>query len=282
MKKLKLSLGQELTQEMFEEVSKHAFIDGQTDIYVVKQISPRLSQRKDIEVGQEITYQQYLELNEISLVEGGVFEAQVAFEAEEMERGAGRFQEVLSNLSISGLERLSRSIRHSSKVSSDLQLRKNSEQLISMVRWLDTLDKLKAFEIKSNDTQGKSEQDCLDDLRCSYFEKEDPRALTQSQCQSREWFLLTVISEFLRLEMVKASDSKKKKIIKRLKVVDAIRNSQFEPERVSQESNKRRDWFGNKPEWMILEAIPVIPPDLRPLVPLDGGRFATSDLNDLY
>jgi DNA-directed RNA polymerase subunit beta' len=57
---------------------------------------------------------------------------------------------------------------------------------------------------------------------------------------------------------------KKKKYIKRLKVVDAFRNS------------------GNRPEWMILEVIPVLPPELRPLVPLDGGRFATSDLNDLY
>jgi DNA-directed RNA polymerase subunit beta' len=57
---------------------------------------------------------------------------------------------------------------------------------------------------------------------------------------------------------------KRKKTIKRLKVVEAFRKS------------------GNRPEWMILEVIPVIPPELRPLVPLDGGRFATSDLNDLY
>jgi DNA-directed RNA polymerase subunit beta' len=61
-----------------------------------------------------------------------------------------------------------------------------------------------------------------------------------------------------------ASEAKRKKIAKRLKVVDAFRESD------------------NKPEWMMLEVIPVIPPDLRPLVPLDGGRFATSDLNDLY
>ena len=60
------------------------------------------------------------------------------------------------------------------------------------------------------------------------------------------------------------SEAKRKKIAKRLKVVEAFRES------------------GNKPEWMMLEVIPVIPPDLRPLVPLDGGRFATSDLNDLY
>src|SRR5450432_2935135 len=69
----------------------------------------------------------------------------------------------------------------------------------------------------------------------------------------------------LRAEMKEAtSEAKKKKLSKRLKVVDAFRES------------------GNKPEWMMLDVIPVIPPDLRPLVPLDGGRFATSDLNDLY
>jgi len=60
------------------------------------------------------------------------------------------------------------------------------------------------------------------------------------------------------------SEIKKKKYAKRLKVVEAFRES------------------GNKPEWMIISTLPVLPPDLRPLVPLDGGRFATSDLNDLY
>src|SRR5574338_452500 len=60
------------------------------------------------------------------------------------------------------------------------------------------------------------------------------------------------------------SAPKPKKIIKRLKVVESFLES------------------GNRPEWMIMEVIPVIPPELRPLVPLDGGRFATSDLNDLY
>jgi len=72
-------------------------------------------------------------------------------------------------------------------------------------------------------------------------------------------------SKVLRAEMKEAtSDAKRKKLAKRLKVLDAFRES------------------GNRPEHMILEIIPVIPPDLRPLVPLDGGRFATSDLNDLY
>jgi DNA-directed RNA polymerase subunit beta' len=69
----------------------------------------------------------------------------------------------------------------------------------------------------------------------------------------------------LRVEMVDAaSEAKRKKVAKRLKVVEAFIQS------------------GNSPEWMILETIPVLPPELRPLVPLDGGRFATSDLNDLY
>jgi DNA-directed RNA polymerase subunit beta' len=73
------------------------------------------------------------------------------------------------------------------------------------------------------------------------------------------------IAEELRSEMKEAtSEAKRKKLAKRLKVVNALRRS------------------GNRPQWMILEVIPVIPPDLRPLVPLDGGRFATSDLNDLY
>ncbi|MBL9044811.1 MAG: DNA-directed RNA polymerase subunit beta' [Myxococcales bacterium] len=73
------------------------------------------------------------------------------------------------------------------------------------------------------------------------------------------------LGEQLRGEMRDAtSEAKRKKIAKRLKVVEAFREST------------------NKPEWMMLEVIPVIPPDLRPLVPLDGGRFATSDLNDLY
>src|SRR3954464_7118339 len=74
-----------------------------------------------------------------------------------------------------------------------------------------------------------------------------------------------VLSEQLRKEMKEAtSDAKRKKLAKRLKVVDSFLES------------------GNSPEWMMLDVIPVIPPDLRPLVPLDGGRFATSDLNDLY
>ncbi len=76
---------------------------------------------------------------------------------------------------------------------------------------------------------------------------------------------LEFFSQSLRRELAESSsEAKRKKISKRLKVFEAFRNS------------------SNKPEHMLLEVIPVIAPDLRPLVPLDGGRFATSDLNDLY
>ena len=71
-------------------------------------------------------------------------------------------------------------------------------------------------------------------------------------------------SEMLKRELKDSSGQKRARIIKRLEVVEAFRNS------------------GNKPEWMIMTVIPVIPPDIRPMVQLDGGRFATSDLNDLY
>ncbi len=71
--------------------------------------------------------------------------------------------------------------------------------------------------------------------------------------------------EFLRVELKETnSEAKRKKYVKRLKLVEAFIES------------------GSRPEWMILDVVPVIPPELRPLVPLDGGRFATSDLNDLY
>ncbi|MBQ2866737.1 MAG: DNA-directed RNA polymerase subunit beta', partial [Clostridia bacterium] len=68
----------------------------------------------------------------------------------------------------------------------------------------------------------------------------------------------------LRSELQESSGQKKMRIVKRLEVVEAFRSS------------------GNRPEWMILDVVPVIPPELRPMVQLDGGRFATSDLNDLY
>ncbi len=79
------------------------------------------------------------------------------------------------------------------------------------------------------------------------------------------------LAEELRIEVAnETSKHRKKKKLKRLKVIDAIRGSDEDP------------FKRNNPEHFIMDVIPVIPPDLRPLVPLDGGRFATSDLNDLY
>src|ERR1700716_1775988 len=76
---------------------------------------------------------------------------------------------------------------------------------------------------------------------------------------------LPKIAESLKVEIAESTtELKPKKLAKRLKIIEAFIRS------------------GNKPEWMILTEVPVLPPDLRPLVPLDGGRFATSDLNDLY
>src|SRR5437868_13426865 len=75
---------------------------------------------------------------------------------------------------------------------------------------------------------------------------------------------LDELSAQLRLETHSTSGQKRKKATKRLRVVESFRKS------------------GNRPEWMIMTTLPVLPPDLRPMVQLDGGRFATSDLNDLY
>ena len=75
---------------------------------------------------------------------------------------------------------------------------------------------------------------------------------------------LDALSEQLRAELKTASSQKKLRLVKRLEVVEAFRES------------------GNKPSWMVMDALPVIPPDIRPMIQLDGGRFATSDLNDLY
>ena len=75
---------------------------------------------------------------------------------------------------------------------------------------------------------------------------------------------LDKLSEQLREELKTASSQKKLRLVKRLEVVEAFRES------------------GNKPSWMVMDVLPVIPPDIRPMIQLDGGRFATSDLNDLY
>ncbi|HHX81123.1 MAG TPA: DNA-directed RNA polymerase subunit beta' [Acholeplasmataceae bacterium] len=92
------------------------------------------------------------------------------------------------------------------------------------------------------------------------------RALTGAEAIKKllqELDLQEIIQE-LRAELIKTTKARREKIIKRLEVVEAFAKS------------------GNKPEWMVMDVIPVLPPDLRPMVQLDGGRFATTDLNDLY
>ena len=95
-----------------------------------------------------------------------------------------------------------------------------------------------------------------DDFKAGMGAEAVKELLSQIDCEQ--------LSAELRAELKDASGQKKAKIVKRLEVVEAFRQS------------------GNRPEWMILDVLPVIPPDIRPMVQLDGGRFATSDLNDLY
>ncbi len=117
------------------------------------------------------------------------------------------------------------------------------------------------------------EREMVTDERYRQLKQEFPGKFTDEVCRMGAEAIKTLLqkveveelAEELRYKMKnETSQQKKLKFSKRLKVVDSFRKS------------------GNKPDWMILDVIPVIPPELRPLVPLDGGRFATSDLNDLY
>ena len=92
----------------------------------------------------------------------------------------------------------------------------------------------------------------------------DQERLKQLQTEMDAFNGLDNLSRQLRAELQTASSQKKLRLVKRLEVVEAFRES------------------GNKPSWMIMDVLPVIPPDIRPMIQLDGGRFATSDLNDLY
>ena len=94
--------------------------------------------------------------------------------------------------------------------------------------------------------------------------EEEQQELEEATAELETFHGLDNLSAQLHAELKSSTGQKKARIVKRLEVVDAFRLS------------------GNKPEWMVLEALPVIPPELRPMVQLDGGRFATSDLNDLY
>ena len=102
----------------------------------------------------------------------------------------------------------------------------------------------------------------------SYYEKYGNRFVAEMGAEAIKKLLAEIdveaVSRELKEELQKAGGQKKVRIIKRLEIIEAFRKS------------------NNRPEWMILDVIPVIPPDIRPMVPLDGGRYAASDLNDLY
>ncbi len=102
----------------------------------------------------------------------------------------------------------------------------------------------------------------------AYYEKYGDRFVAEMGAEAIKKLLMEIdieaLSKELKAELLKSSGQKKVRIIKRLEIVEAFRKS------------------GNRPEWMILDVLPVIPPDIRPMVPLDGGRYAASDLNDLY
>ena len=101
-----------------------------------------------------------------------------------------------------------------------------------------------------------------------YYEKYGDRFVAEMGAEAIKKLLQEIdveaVSKELKEELLRATGQKKVRIIKRLEIIEAFRKS------------------NNKPEWMILDVIPVIPPDIRPMVPLDGGRYAASDLNDLY
>ncbi len=105
-----------------------------------------------------------------------------------------------------------------------------------------------------------------DDIKEYYYDDEEFRVGMGAEAVKEllQEIDVEALNDELREQLATASGQKKARILKRLEVVEAFKAS------------------GNKPEWMILDVIPVIPPDIRPMVQLDGGRFATSDLNDLY
>ena len=120
------------------------------------------------------------------------------------------------------------------------------------------LTPLKQYQLLSEDEYARNQDEFGDDSFTAEIGAEAVRGMLMALDLPKE-------ADRLREELaVATSEIKQKKASKRLKIIEAFIES------------------GNKPEWMILTVVPVIPPELRPLVPLDGGRFATSDLNDLY
>ena len=131
------------------------------------------------------------------------------------------------------------------------------DQIMRLNAVFDKFKKLKAGDIIDDVDLWREMQDRYED----YFEGSMGAEAVKKRLQSLD---LEAIAVELREEIKDASEQRKTKALKRLKVVNAFLST------------------GNKPEAMVLDVIPVIPPDLRPMVQLDGGRFATSDLNDLY
>lgn len=131
------------------------------------------------------------------------------------------------------------------------------DQIARLNAVFDKFKKLKAGDIIDDVDLWREMQDRYED----YFEGSMGAEAVKKRLQSLD---LEAIAAELREEIKDASEQRKTKALKRLKVVNAFLST------------------GNKPEAMVLDVIPVIPPDLRPMVQLDGGRFATSDLNDLY
>jgi DNA-directed RNA polymerase subunit beta' len=118
-------------------------------------------------------------------------------------------------------------------------------------------------------TSGLKKMDIISDEEYLELEQGGKKFIAKMGAEAIRDLLKAIDVDELATELrvkirVETSEQKKNEMLKRLKIIEAFRQS------------------GNKPEWMIMEVIPVIPPDLRPLVPLEGGRFATSDLNDLY
>ena len=121
-------------------------------------------------------------------------------------------------------------------------------------RMLQLMDSVEQLQEKGRALQERGQE----------LSEEEQASLAEMQAEINGFNGLDTLSEQLRKELETASSQKKLRIVKRLEVVEAFRNS------------------GNNPAWMVMDVLPVIPPDIRPMIQLDGGRFATSDLNDLY
>jgi DNA-directed RNA polymerase subunit beta' len=143
--------------------------------------------------------------------------------------------------------------------------------LDTSIRDLERILYYESYVVIDPGTTGLRKREILPEERYAEIIEEDPECGLNAQMGADAIRLLLTeidledLSADLRAQAkMETSVQRKKDVLKRLRIVEAFRQS------------------GNRPEWMILEVIPVLPPDLRPLVPLEGGRFATSDLNDLY